>query len=210
MNLNKYFTDQDRKEVEDAVKAVERVTSGEIVPVIVRQSSSYKTVELYFSMFFSVFFIVALSLILKIEHVFFGFYILATFVGFMLGVLLFKIRPVRRVLLPRHLKDMKVHQTAKRAFFENSVCVTRDRTGILIYISVFEKMVVVLGDDGINSKLKQHDWDGVVKIIVEGIKNGRIKDGIVLGIKSCSEMLQKHFPVKPDDVNELSDKLVIE
>lgn len=217
MNLNKLFTVKDKEEIADAVKSVERVSSGEIVPMIVRHSSSYKTIEIYFSIFCSLLFSTLTLLILDAKtftifntfHKFMAFYIALLFAGFVIGALLFKIEKLRYMIIARHFKELKVHQAAQRSFFENGLYKTRHKTGIFIYISMFERKVVVIGDEGINSKLQQEDWDNAVKIIIDGIKIGKIKDGIVAGIKSCSEMLQKHFPIESDDTNELSDEMII-
>ena len=73
-----------------------------------------------------------------------------------------------------------------------------------------ERMVIVIGDEGINSKLKPNDWDEVVSKITNGIKQHNLKKGITEGLFASTLLLKEHFPVDVDDVNELSDSLIIE
>ena len=53
---------------------------------------------------------------------------------------------LRRALVPAEALAARVHQRATQAFVEEDVFRTRDRTGILIFISLFEHRVVVLAD----------------------------------------------------------------
>ena len=85
---------------------------------------------------------------------------------------------------------------------------TRDETGILIFVSVFEHRVWVLADRGINAKVDPGQWDSIVAHIVSGIKDGRQADAICEAVKEVGGILARHFPVKADDVDEL-DNLII-
>jgi putative membrane protein len=86
---------------------------------------------------------------------------------------------------------------------------TQEGTGILIYISLHERMVRILGDDSISAKLTQDDWNGVRDTIIEGIRSKRPADGLKEAILKCGELLAQHFPIRPDDANELSNEIHI-
>lgn len=85
---------------------------------------------------------------------------------------------------------------------------TRDETGVLIFISVFEHTVTILADRGINTKVQDGQWNGIVKNIVQGIKQKRHADAICEAVKNIGEILKKHFPVKQDDTDELKNLIV--
>jgi putative membrane protein len=88
---------------------------------------------------------------------------------------------------------------------------TRQRTGILIFVSFFEREVIVIADKGISKVVDQKDWDGIVRFIIEHIRRGKIVDGIEGAIKRCGELLlEKGFVIAPDDINELGDDLRVE
>ena len=66
----------------------------------------------------------------------------------------------------------------------------------------------ILADRGINAKVGQGQWDGMVAHIVAGIKSGQQADAICEAVKEVGEVLSQHFPVREDDVDEL-DNLII-
>ena len=89
---------------------------------------------------------------------------------------------------------------------EAAVFNTRERTGILLFISLLEHRIEVVGDAGINRKVTADEWTDVVMRIREGIKAGKLADGLVAAIEMCGELLERGgVEIRPDDVNELSD-----
>jgi putative membrane protein len=115
---------------------------------------------------------------------------------------------VKRWLAGGDLLDLRTRQRAERAFLEEEVFRTRDRTGILVFLSLFEHRVVVLGDAGINKQVEQRHWDGIIQSIVAGIRAGRPGEALVLAIRQCGELLERYgVALQPDDTNELSNDL---
>ena len=207
------FSKQDLLDIEKEIASVERITSGEIVPVITNISSKYRSSELIASILFSYLFAFVVYeingfLFWNNKINVFGF-IIISFVGVLLGLLMFKSDLLRRLILSKKVMDQKVHDSAFSAFYKYGVNKTKNKTGILIYISLFEKRVVVVADEGINSKVKQTDWNSVVDIIIKGIKAKKAKQGIIDGVESCRSLLKEHFPVLADDVNELNNSIII-
>jgi putative membrane protein len=99
-----------------------------------------------------------------------------------------------------------VQRAAELAFHQLGMVETRGRTGILIYVSLLERRVVVLADRGIHARVAEGTWDGVVARVVEGIRRGQADDGLVEGIRLCGEILARHVPPQPNDPNELPDR----
>ena len=105
--------------------------------------------------------------------------------------------------------DLEVREKALVSFVEQGLHETRDKTGILILISLFEHRVQVLADSGINAKVPENTWDEIVTIIVNGLKAGDTCNAICQAVERCGELLEEHFPRKHDDTDELPN-LVIE
>ncbi len=121
------------------------------------------------------------------------------------------INPVKRFMLSQGHLDQATRKRAETAFLEEEVFNTRQRTGILIFVSFFEHEVIVMADKGISKVVDQKEWDSLVRIIIEHIKKGKITDGIVSAITRCGDiLLEKGFVITPDDVNELGDELRLE
>ncbi|MGD9215855.1 MAG: TPM domain-containing protein, partial [Desulfobacteraceae bacterium] len=81
-------------------------------------------------------------------------------------------------------------------------------TGVLIFISVFEHKVWVLADHGINAKIEKETWKQIVRTITDGIRNGQPADAICTAVQKVGKILETHFPIKPDDTNELNNVIV--
>lgn len=108
-------------------------------------------------------------------------------------------------------QDLKhlVHQRALIEFYQSKIQQTKDHTGILIFISLLEREVVVIADKGISDKLSQETWKEVVDLILLGMKEKKAAQGLIKGIQRCGIVLSQHFPIQPHDKNELPNKLII-
>ena len=84
---------------------------------------------------------------------------------------------------------------------------TKDRNGVLIYVSVPGRKVAVIGDVAIHAKLGDGYWYGVLDLILGHFKQDRFCDGLCAGVERLGEQLREHFPYQRDDVNELSDNV---
>jgi putative membrane protein len=214
MNQNP-FSQSDLDRIADAVRAAESNTSGEIVPYFVYQSDDYGIARWRGGAAVAAVALIATLTVQMMSRTWVPLGILelsGTLVGaYLFGILLVRITPsFRRWMVGHTLMDHRVSQRASLAFLSEEVFKTRERTGILIFLSFFERRVIVLGDAGINAKVAQSDWDGIVQTIVKSIKKGMPADGLVNAIRQCGELLQQHgVERRRDDADELSDSLRI-
>jgi uncharacterized membrane protein len=106
-------------------------------------------------------------------------------------------------------KKKSVKELSEEEFFKLNMHATRDKTGILIYILLGERKFHILADSGINEKVSKDTWDKVKDEIQQEFQNGHYTEGILTGIERVGKILSEHFPIKPDDTNELSNKVVL-
>ena len=66
----------------------------------------------------------------------------------------------------------------------------------------------MLADRGINAKVKEGQWNKIVSMIVEGIKNNNQADAICKAIDEMGRILKEHFPIKANDTNELKNLII--
>lgn len=100
-----------------------------------------------------------------------------------------------------------VRELAEQEFFALKMDNTRDKTGILIYLNLKLRQFYILADEGINNKVDQSTWNSIRNEIQEKFKLGQYTEGLIFGINEVGKELTEHFPIKPDDVNELSNKV---
>lgn len=86
---------------------------------------------------------------------------------------------------------------------------TKDSNGVLIYVAVKDRTLVIMGDKGINNIVGQDFWESTKDIIINHFKNGDMKQGLVDGILKAGEQLKKHFPFSKEDKNELPDDISV-
>ncbi len=86
---------------------------------------------------------------------------------------------------------------------------TKQSNGVLIYVAVEDRTLVILGDKGINDIVGQDFWESTKDIIIGHFKDGDMKQGLVDGILKAGEQLKKHFPYRKDDKNELPNDISI-
>ncbi len=207
------FSDSDRERVSVAVRQAESKTSGEIVPYMVGRSDNYEEAEWRCGALLGAVTLAAFSIIYSYTSIWLPLsvaeLVIAVLLAGGLGVVLPKIlAPLKRVFAGHLLMQRRVAQRAAEAFVSEEVFETRERTGILIFLSILERKVLVLGDSGINAKVKPGDWDDIVKRIVSGMRSGKPVEGLIDGIAQCGALLQKHgVALRPDDTDELSDSL---
>jgi uncharacterized membrane protein len=95
---------------------------------------------------------------------------------------------------------------AERAFDRLGMRGTAQRNGVLFFIVPSRRRFVVLGDEGIHSKVGGEFWDKVVGAVASEFRERRFTDGLVQGIATVGRELATHFPFDPaTDKNELPD-----
>lgn len=231
---NRLFSKDEISKIEKAVWQAEKSTTGEIVPMLADKSDEYSGASTAAAFLLSIFTLSAAAIILnktgmipsisssglfgKIE-----FMSKLSFTGFPLEIfiimLLLLVIPFRYIIsafpgimLP-FISEKKlqaaVNARALRGFYENGLHRTKNETGIVIFISLFERKVVILGDRGINSRIAPDFWKSLSKELVSGFRDGEPCDALCSVIKKCGEELSRHFPIDKEDSNELSDGLKI-
>jgi putative membrane protein len=209
----KFLSDDEITRVDRAVKAAETLTAGEIVVMIVSASYKYPMANVIGAAVF------ALPLALLLTPLAGGWLWIGgqnmwLFLGFfaVLFILFHEIirrTPwLKRFFISRREIDDEVKEAAMTNFFNHDLYRTRDETGVLVLISVFERRVWVLADRGINAKVPEGQWDNIVKMITDGIKQKRSADAICEAVEKIGELLKTHFPIKPDDTDELKNLIV--
>ena len=205
------LNEEEKKQVEAAVAAAEKKTSGEIICMIVHSSYHYPMANVIGAT------AIALPLALLLTPLIGAWLWIGTqnmwlFLGiftifFILGYLTVKWIPMlKRWFVSQSDIDKEVEEAATTQFFLRGLYRTRDRNGMLLFISVFEHKVWVLADKGINEKVPEGQWDAIVTRLTEGLRRHQAAGAICRAINTIGEELKQHFPIKEDDTNELPNR----
>ena len=230
-----FFSEIEKKNIENAIKEAELNTTGEIVAMVVDKSSEYSDRDFMGSIFFSavisiipaqIFFhysdfilrklIPAMGWYIEIPDATrfitgLSFFILLTMILHLPLKAIFNKTPVlKKLFVTNKRMAEKVQDKAFRGFYMHGLNKTKDGTGVLFFISVFEKRVHILADHGIYSKIKQETLDKYAESISKGIASGNGGEALCKSIKAAGQELADYFPIQKDNVNELPDEVIVE
>lgn len=219
----KNFSEEDSQKIADAARKAEQKTSGEIFTVITRNCQEYHgnlfvvaiIPFILITAFIIIFSDTYISLMqgmfweLEMDSVVFLTSVipLAFFIVFFF---VFSFPGLKYTIVPKDRMKKEVRLHAESAFFRHGITATEGATGVLIFISFFEKRVELLVDYKIRQKIENKEWEEVVNNIIKGIKSDNFIDVLSNEIVRCGEILSKDFPRKSDDIDELDNKPVIE
>lgn len=196
----------DRARIVQAIKDVERRTSGEIVTVVAARASDYRFIALSWGAGLAL--AVPACVLLAwpaMPASALYLYQLAVFAAVEI-VLLY--RPLRLLLVPRSVKERRARQLAYTQFYAQGVHLTAGHTGILLFVAVAERHVEILADGGIDAKVGPDTWRGIVDRFVAAVRAGRVADGFVAAIAELGAPLARHFPAVKGDADELPDRFI--
>lgn len=215
------FSPEEKQRIEAAVAEAEERTAAEIVPVVATASGRYDRAEDLFGLVCAMTVLgIAWWLLQGVEavqgewtgryQVALGFFpvavlVLATFVG---GAVAASYVPALRLpFIGRREMDEEVESAAAAAFQRLRLRRTSGACGLLVYVSLYEHRVRVLGDDVVAEKLTQAEWDDICRLAVDGLRAGRGADGLAAAIARAGQLLADKLPRQPGSRNELVNEL---
>ncbi|MGB5267848.1 MAG: hypothetical protein WBN30_14745, partial [Polyangiales bacterium] len=83
---------------------------------------------------------------------------------------------------------------------------TRERTGVLIFVALFEHRVQVLADEGIDERVAEAAWDEISSELALGIRRGTPAAALIHAVERCAALLEAHGVQGADQENQLSDE----
>jgi len=112
---------------------------------------------------------------------------------------------LQRALTSRALLLENVRTAARAAFVDDGVSRTRGRTGILVYVSVFERRVELVHDVGVDEGALGEAY-AAARRALEGVLAESLEvGGFEAALRRLGPPLAAALPRAEDDVNELED-----
>lgn len=219
---SKQITEQQRRRVDQAVAEAEAKTSAEIIPVVATASGRYDRAEDIIGLWFSVATVIALWLWLPRASDEPGTWsgislpwqililIVAMVLAFIVGAAVGSaVGWLRRLFTPRAEMRDDVAARAREAFFDNRIHHTADATGLLLYVSLYERMAAVIADQQVIDELGQSFLDELCDELTSRLRAGHPTDALCTVLSAAGQRLAAVLPRAADDVNELPDTLVV-
>jgi putative membrane protein len=208
-----FLKEAEQEQIESCVREAERTTRGEIVVMVAPCSHHYPLADLRGAAAFSIPAAVVLARTVG-PFVWAGPHDLWIFLGvlfplfFICREVVMRLPRLKRLFVSEKEMGHEVRESATIQFFLKGLYRTREETGVLIYLSVFEGKVWVLGDRGVDAAVPPGLWQEVVDQVVAGIKEGRPAAAICAAVGRIRGVLAEKFPAAPGDTNELPNLIV--
>jgi putative membrane protein len=217
-----HFSEAERQHVAQAIQDAESKTSAEIVPVIARSSGRYDRPEDVVGLWLALVGIVVVWCVYPSSQVKTGSWdtsepvwelvslVAVTIIGFVVGaVLATRIGWLRRLFTPAKQMREEVFGRARQVFFDNRVYRTAGASGVLLYISLYERMAAVIADQSVIDKLGQAQIDQTCAEFTRRLSERTPVEALCETARNLGQRLSGVLPRAADDVNELSDALVV-
>jgi putative membrane protein len=205
---NSVFGASEQERVRAAIRSAERGTVGEIVPVVLERSDPHPSADWLASLCFLLAGSAALlpHLPWRAPLAFIATQIAFGGLGFALARLLPAFK--RLFLLEQRATDV-AHEQAFQEFYANGLHKTLGATGVLIFVSLLERRVIVVADEGIAAKVSAEAWKEIDELALAGIRRGSLAEGLERAVARAGEVLTAHCPWGEGDRNELPDRLIV-
>ena len=199
------LTNDDHAAVATAIREAEKRTSGQIVCVLAHASSAYAHVPILWSSLLALFTPWPLIYFTQwsVQRIF-----LTQLVVFLVASVALSWAPLRILLVPRAVQRARAHRAALEQFVLRGISRTRDRCGVLIFVSLAERYARIIADEGVAQKVHAAEWQAAIDALTMHMRDGRIAAGFTAAIERCGAVLAEHAP--PDGTgNELPDRLYV-
>jgi putative membrane protein len=199
------FSPAESEEIARRVHEVEQRTASELVVVVAERSGSYELPRAILALVMGVGVSAELASVWpSLDGSWLPWVVAA---GAVTSYLLLGAGPIVRFIVPNRLLEQKVHSRALEAFVLQGVTETRDRSGVLIFLSELEHQIVILADVGIHKRVDTGIWEREVQTLIGGIRNGQAGQTTLDVIERLGALLAEKFPADGVNSNELSDEV---
>jgi len=204
-----FFAPEERERLKATTQEVESRTIGEIVVMVVDRSDHYMEAEVLGGVLLGS--LLSLILTLLFFHSSIWAYVPLSFLLFFPCWLLFKrAEALKKLFIGPRRKEEAVRLRAERSFFEKGLYRTKKNTGVLFFLSLLERKIWILADKGIYEKMDQETLNRFANEVSRGIRENRVCETLIQAIQEIGALLSKHFPITPDDTDELPDNIMTE
>jgi putative membrane protein len=199
------LSQDDHAAISAAIRAAEAQTCGQIVCVLSRASSDYAYIAILWAS------VVALLAPWPLIH--FTLWsvqkiYLSQIAIFIVAGLVFSWMPLRVALVPRPVRRAQAHRVALEQFVVRRIANTKNRCGVLIFVSLAEHYARIIADDGIARKVEAVEWQTAIDALTAHMRDGRMAAGFIAAIERCGAVLAAHAPPDGSD-NTLPDRLYV-
>lgn len=208
--LETFFSEADKEAIRAATAAAEHKTAGEIVVYVTERCDAHPEAAWKAALLGGA--VGALCAAVALWRLGgwgtpdYPWILIGLQLGFLLGYVTSRFDGAARRFVDDRDLSSRVEARAAQAFLEERVFATRGRTGILIFVALFEHRVRMLADEGIDKHVDQGAWNEISDDLAAAIGRGAPVAAIIGAVERCAQLLAEHGVGVLDTDNELPDE----
>ena len=219
VNAKNWLTEEGRKEIENRIQQAETETTCEFVCAVASRSSAYHKAASWWGLLGACIGLLLAGTVSHLGHDSGNWDYLQSIsffpalVGLVLGFLLLHLSADHfPALLTMFVKKSEMAQAVERSaaylFGKHKVSHTQERNGVLIYLSLSERNLVVLADRGAAEALGTEGLEKLKKTGTEALAQGEREKAIIKTLEEASNLLKEQFPGSEQDSDELQNQVL--
>jgi putative membrane protein len=191
--------------VEAAVAEAERRTAAEFAVVVARAADGYAA--------FSTLAAAAIALLaggvtLFVRPDIDAALLFAIVAGLFIALgLILHLRPIAPRLVPMKVRDAHAKRLALVQFASLVQGRTHGSVGVLLFVSLAERYVEIQVERGIADIVPASAWQAIVDRVTAELRAGRTEAALIGALDEAAALLAPHFPRRPDDKDELPNRV---
>ncbi|MBN6067004.1 TPM domain-containing protein [Aggregatibacter actinomycetemcomitans] len=111
--------------------------------------------------------------------------------------------------IPKKTTALSAYERALQVFAELEMQQTAAHNGVLIYIAFQDRQCSIIGDIGIHQFVGDDFWQAQCNLMISHFKEKHYTQGIIAAMQEIGAKLAQHFPIQPDDRDELDNEVII-
>ena len=211
-----YLDESQRQQIAELIADVEEQTTAEIVCAVATESGRYDRAESITGVILA---LVLLGLVNTIHFQLVTDWDLpplpytvqatAVVIGFLTGMSLASYwHGLRRLFVSRREMDQETARAASHVFADLRLGLTQQRGGVLIYVTLFEREVVILADRIALQAIEDSGLTHLRDIAVGQLKSGNRLEALTATVQAAAEILKTNLPADDKDGSVLPDQLI--
>lgn len=196
---------EDEARIDAAIADLERRSAAEVVVVIAQRAASYASYPALWAACCALLTGWVAALIdpaLPVSHVVF-----VQGAALIVAAALFYLTPLGVNFVPSAVKHARAAMLARLEFANLVNDRTRQRNGVLLFVSLAEHYIEIIADDAVGAAIPPERWQQLVDQFRDKAKRGALGDSLVILISACAAVLEQHFPARPGQQNELPNQI---
>lgn len=209
--MKPHFNKEFIQKINTKITEIESVSEVELVPMIVKRSSTYFGHTLILPIILSTL-IPIIAYYLPTFHLSYLDFFVAQIFGLVIGYFLTYLDFIKKLFISHDEMNSKVLKNALAQFLIFNLHITANHNGMLIFISLFERKIKIIFDKNIKNTIDKNTINSIVTNFTLNAKTNGIENALEKTLDELKPILEKNFKrVMPKEktLNELEDKIII-